>query len=97
LGSEGARNIATDSITTQFHIVFDDQFTKVNSIAREEEPPCHWEELCPNNSIQVITDDRYHLIHNEWITKDEIEVKRQDLQREMSIRNSQLHHLSSTN
>jgi hypothetical protein len=65
-------NIATGSITTQFHVVFDDQFTTVNSIAREEEAPCHWEELFLENSVQVITDYPDNYLHNDWLTKEEI-------------------------
>jgi hypothetical protein len=78
-------NIAMGSITTQFHVLLDDQFTTVNSIAREEEPPCHWEELCLENSVQVITDDPDHYLQNDWLTKEEIEVKRRDVQGETSI------------
>jgi hypothetical protein len=88
-------NIAMVSITNHFHVLFNDQFTTINSIVREEEPLCHWEKLCLENSVQAITDDPYHYIHNEWLTKEEHEVKRSDLQRETSIRNSQLHRISS--
>ena len=34
-------NLTTGSITTQFHVVFDDLFTTVHSVEREEEPPSH--------------------------------------------------------
>jgi hypothetical protein len=63
-------NIAKGSITTQFHVVFDDQFTTVNSIAREEKPLCHWKEPCLENSVQVIIDDPDHYLHNDWLTKE---------------------------
>jgi hypothetical protein len=35
-------NLGTGSITTQFHAVFDDIFTTVPSIERENEEPEHW-------------------------------------------------------
>jgi hypothetical protein len=42
----------------------------------------------------VITDDPDHYLHNDWLAKEEIEVKRRDVQQETSIQNSQLHRLS---
>ena len=39
-------NLSTGSITTQYHVVFDDLFSTVPSIAREEEPPSNWSDLC---------------------------------------------------
>jgi hypothetical protein len=39
-------NLTTGSIDTQFHVVFDDQFTTVSSIERDMDPPSHWEDLC---------------------------------------------------
>jgi hypothetical protein len=49
-------NLSTCSMTTQFQVVFDDQFTTISSIERETEPPDHWEELCLKNSSQILTD-----------------------------------------
>jgi hypothetical protein len=88
-------NISMGSITTQFHIAFDDQFTTDNSIDQEMEPLCQWEELCLENYVQVITEDQYHCLNHDWFIKEELDLKRKDTPREMSIRNSQLHRLSS--
>jgi hypothetical protein len=49
-------NIGTGSITTQFHVVFDDLFTTVPSIERENEAPEHWAELCLENSTHLMLD-----------------------------------------
>ena len=49
-------NLTTGSITTQFHVVFDDLFTTVPSIEREEDPPSHWEDLCLENTLFISTD-----------------------------------------
>ena len=43
-------NLTTGSITTQFHVVFDDMFTTGTSIAREDQPPSHWNDLCLENT-----------------------------------------------
>ena len=34
-------NLTTGSITTQFQVVFDDLFSTVHSVAREDAPPSH--------------------------------------------------------
>jgi hypothetical protein len=38
-------NLSTGSITTQYHVVFDDLFSTVASVERKNDPPNHWEEL----------------------------------------------------
>jgi hypothetical protein len=53
-------NLVTGRTTTQFHVVFNDQFTTVSSIERETEPPDHWEELCLENSSQILSDPHLH-------------------------------------
>ena len=45
--------MSTGSITAQFHIVFDDLFTTLPSIEREEEPQSHWEYLCLENTVLI--------------------------------------------
>jgi hypothetical protein len=47
-------NLGTGSVTTQFHVVFNDIFTMVPSIDRETGPPELWAELCLENSTHVI-------------------------------------------
>ena len=49
-------NLTTVSITTQFHVVFDDLFTTVPSIEREDEPHLYWEDLCLENTTLIPTD-----------------------------------------
>ena len=39
-------NPTTGSITPQFHVVFDDEFSTVASIERQHDPPSFWNELC---------------------------------------------------
>jgi hypothetical protein len=39
-------NLGTGSITTQCHVLFDDLFTTVSSIERDNEAPDHWVKLC---------------------------------------------------
>ena len=39
-------NLTTRSIRTQCYVVFDELFTTLHSIEREEEPPTHWNDLC---------------------------------------------------
>ena len=58
-------NLTTGSITTQFHVVFDDLFTTVPSIGREEEPPSHWADLCLDNTTYILTETSPQLSH-EW-------------------------------
>jgi len=50
-------NLKTGSITTQFHVVFDDLFMTVRSISEREDPPKHWDDLCLNRSWHLQVDD----------------------------------------
>jgi hypothetical protein len=94
--------LSTGSIITHFNVVFDDQFTTVSSIERETEPPDHWEELCLENSSQILTDTESSHLHNDWLSPEEQEENRRDQQRETMICDSQMrrlnteHHLSRT-
>ncbi len=45
--------INTGSITSQHHVVFDDRFSAVKSIAIEDDPPEHWEDLRLENPMFV--------------------------------------------
>jgi hypothetical protein len=49
-------NLGTGSITTQFHVVFDDLSTTVPSIERKNEAPENWAELCIENSTHIMLD-----------------------------------------
>jgi hypothetical protein len=50
-------NLATGSITPQFHVVFYDDFSTVSSVERETEPPDNWADLCMENTAYIPTDD----------------------------------------
>jgi hypothetical protein len=45
--------INTCSITSQHHVVFDDRFSAVKSIAIEDDPPEHWKDLRLENTMFV--------------------------------------------
>ena len=58
-------NLTTDSITTQFHVVFDDLFSKILSIEREE-PPSHWNGLCLEQTKSNPMDIPHHCHQNGY-------------------------------
>jgi hypothetical protein len=49
-------NLSTGSITPQYHVVFDDHFSTVTSVEREQDPPEHWAELCLENTTYIPLD-----------------------------------------
>jgi hypothetical protein len=69
-------NLDTRSITTQFHVVFDDLFTTVPSIERETALLDHWAELYLENSTHIMLDFPLQHLNDEWLTKEELEIKR---------------------
>jgi hypothetical protein len=69
-------NLGAGSITTQFHVVFDDLFTTVPSIARENEAPEHWADMCLENSTHLRLDSPAEHLNDEWLTAEELEIKR---------------------
>jgi hypothetical protein len=81
-------NLSTGSITTQYHVVFDDRFSTVESIADDDTPPTYWEDLCLENSIHVPTDQPVHL-HDDFLTESERDLKYRHMQRQQIIRNTQ--------
>jgi hypothetical protein len=83
-------NLGTGSITIQFHVVFDEQFSTVASIEKETYPPVHWEELCLKSSVRITTDNPPYHLDDDWLTEEEQEVKRHNLQRETTIRDATL-------
>jgi hypothetical protein len=72
-------NLSTGWIITQFHVVFDDQFSTITSIKRESEPPSHWEGLVLDNSLQLTIDDPSPHLDSDWLTDEECECKSHDL------------------
>jgi hypothetical protein len=79
-------NLGTGSVTAHFHVVFDDLFTTVPSIERDTEPHEHWEELCLENSTHVILDYPSNKLNDEWMTEEELEVKRRSQTHDENIR-----------
>jgi hypothetical protein len=79
-------NLGTGSITTQFHVVCDDLFTTVPSIERENEAPEHWAELCLENSNHLMLDSPPEHLHDDWLTAEELEIKRRRQNRDKIIR-----------
>jgi hypothetical protein len=69
-------NLGTGSITTQFQVVFDDIFTTVPSIERENEAPEHWAELCLENSTHLMLDSTSEHLNDDWLTAEELESNR---------------------
>jgi hypothetical protein len=77
-------NLGTGSITTQSHVVFDDLFITVPSIARENEAPEHWAELCLEYSTHL--DSPPEQFNDDWLTAEELETKRRRQNRDEIIR-----------
>jgi hypothetical protein len=72
-------NLSTGSITTQYHVVFDDLFTTVSSVDRDHEPLHHWEDLCLENSTQITVDGPPECLADEWLTRTELDMKHREL------------------
>lgn len=85
-------NIQTGSISPQIHVVFDDSFSTVMSIASNEQPPEFWTD--PNlenciHSVPVDPDDpEGTLLPDDWLTPHELEEKRRRLHRQTQIRDT---------
>ena len=82
-------NLSTGSITTQYHVVFDDRFSTVQSIGSEEAPPADWEDLCLENTMYVPTDGTADMpvhLNDDWLSDSERELKYRDLQRQERVR-----------
>ena len=83
-------NLQTGSITPQYHVVFDDHFSTVTSVAREEDPPGHWDELCLEHTTYIHTEssasDTIAYLEDDWLTPPERVIKERQLQRQDTIR-----------
>ena len=84
-------NLTTGSITTQFHVVFDDMFTTVNSIAREDQPPSHWNDLCLENT-ELVPMDNPPSLTAEWLSEMD-----SNLDTQMATRTNQVRSDLTTN
>jgi hypothetical protein len=79
-------NLGTGSIITQFHVVFYDLFTTVPSIERETALPDHMAELCLENLTHIMLDSPPEHLNDEWLTEEELEIKRRRISRDEIIR-----------
>ena len=85
-------NMKTGSITPQYHVVFDDRYSTVASIGRDEDPPFNWADLCLENTLYVPAEtspDSPMYLHDDWLTEPEREVKHRELQRQNRVRDLQ--------
>jgi hypothetical protein len=57
-------NHANGSITQQFHVVFNDFFSTVTSVDRENHPPDSWAELCLEHATYIPNEDMAQLDSN---------------------------------
>ena len=66
-------NLQTGSISPQFHVVFDDTFSSVVSIANDDEPPAFWNELnLLDRTLRIpINEDTNPTVTEEWMTPAE--------------------------
>ena len=82
-------NMSTGSITPQFHVVFDDSFSTVPSLQRENDPPSFWNDLCLENTVYIPTDvplKNGHHLADDWLTESERSDKLREIQRREAIR-----------
>jgi hypothetical protein len=74
-------NLQTCSISTQYHVVFDGQFSTVELIVKDKNPPDHWDDLCLENTMYIYNnanvDTPLHLQY-DWLVSMEQEHKQQE-------------------
>jgi hypothetical protein len=85
-------NLQTGSISPQYHVVFDDSFSTVQSISSDETPPDFWTSINLDAFIHRIpiepSDTEGSLLPDDWLTPHELEEKRRRLSRLGKIRES---------
>lgn len=83
-------NLQTGSISPQFHIVFDDSFSTVTSVATDSDPPDFWTahniESCLHKIPVEVDDTSASLLPDDWLTPGELEEKRRHEHRRSRIR-----------
>ena len=86
-------NISTGHISPQYHVVFDDSFSTVNSHAKEEDPPSFWNEISLDSHLYdsyvhriPLDSDSSIQLHDEWLTPPELEERRRSVERQAKIR-----------
>ena len=70
-------NLQTGSISPQYHVVFDDIFTTVESILENKHPPSFWNEIYLEAKIlQIPLDPNVDTsLQYDWITTEELDEK----------------------
>jgi hypothetical protein len=63
-------SLQPESIDTQYHVVFYDKFTTVSSIEGGIDPPSHWEDLCLENAVRIVTDHPTTYLKEDWLTEE---------------------------
>ena len=86
-------NLETGSITPQYHVVFDDLFSTVSSVERENEPPDNWDQLCLENTTLIPTDDAegdpdapHGVLNFDWMTPEDRDFAERATTRQDAIR-----------
>jgi hypothetical protein len=87
-------NLTTGSIYKQYNVFLNDQFTTVSSIEREMDPPSHWEYLCLESAVRIVTGYPETYLKDDWPTEEELEEKFRDMQREKTIREATLRRIN---
>jgi hypothetical protein len=84
-------NLETGSITPQYHVVFDDLFSTVSSVERENDPPDNWNQLCLENTTLIPTDDaegepNNGVLNFDWMTPEDRAFAERAMTRQDAIR-----------
>ena len=81
-------NLSTGSISPQFHVVFDDQFSSVESMIIDEQPPSFWNEFdLDSHTTQIPLDrDSNATLSNEWLSAPDLEERSRSFARSNKIR-----------
>ena len=65
------QNIRTGSISPQFHLVYDDNFTTIGTNVNHENPPENWVDLLTFSRENMVDEDEYPVLSEEWLTDAE--------------------------
>ena len=78
-------NLQTGSINSQYHIVFDDFFSTVESIGQDEDPPDHWDHFVSGKHYVIPNESNVEApmhLQDDWLTSFEQEQKQRDIQQQ---------------
>ena len=90
-------NPRTGHISPQYHVVFDDNFSTVSSLAENEEPPSFWNEVDLDGMIHKIPlDDSITHLDDDRLTPTELQEKERYNLRSAEIRKTYLPPQSSS-